>query len=188
MSKPPERPDRGTPAALRRAGPPRRPNSQLLPTLFDRLRDDAPHRRTEAPEEYTVTRTQMRKIIQRDLTYLLNTTNREDEIDRARYPQAASSTLNYGVPALAGSYLPERKWDDIIRIVQRAIEDFEPRLIPGSLGIAPMLKEDAPHRHNVLLFEISGLIHMDPYPMAFTAQSSLDLETSRMQVKSIHAN
>jgi type VI secretion system protein ImpF len=167
---------------------PRRPNAQLLPTLLDRLRDDAPTRLTEGPGEYTATRTQMREIIQRDLTYLLNTTNREDEIDRERFPQAASSTLNYGVPPVAGSYLSEHKWDDIIGIVQRAIEDFEPRLIPGSLKVRPLLKEDAPHRYNVLLFEISGLVHMDPYPMSFTAQSSLDLETSRIAVKSIHTS
>lgn len=167
---------------------PRRPNAQLLPTLFDRLRDDAPLRQTEGPNEYTVTRAQMREIIQRDLTYLLNTINREDEIDRERYPAAASSTLNYGVPPVAGSYLSEHKWASIIGIVQRSIEDFEPRLIPGSLKIQPLLKEDAPHHYNVLLFEISGLIHMDPYPMAFTAQSSLDLETSRMQLQSVHAH
>lgn len=167
---------------------PRRPNAQLLPTLFDRLRDDAPLRQTERPEAYALTRSQMHGIIQRDLTYLLNSTNREDEIDRERYPEAASSTLNYGVPPVAGSYLSEHKWNDIIGIVQRAIEDFEPRLIPGSLKIRPLLKEDAPHRYNVLLFEISGLVHMDPYPMAFTAQSSLDLETSRMQLQSIHAH
>ncbi|MWL89114.1 type VI secretion system baseplate subunit TssE [Cupriavidus sp. 2SB] len=167
---------------------PRRPSAQLLPTLFDRLRDDAPTRPAENATEYTVTRAQMLEIIQRDLTYLLNTTNREDEIDRKRFPHAASSTLNYGVPAMAGSYLSEHRWDDIIGVVHRAIDNFEPRLIPGTLRIQPLLKEDAPHRYNVLLFEISGLIHMDPYPMAFTAQSSLDLETSRMQLRALHAN
>ena len=167
---------------------PIRPNTQLLPTLFDRLRDDAPQRQTEAASEYTVTRTQMRDIIQRDLTYLLNTSNREDEIARGRYPAAASSTINYGVPPVAGSYLAEHKWADIVKIVRRAIVDFEPRLIPGSLDVKPLLKKDAPKRYNVLLFEISGLIHMDPYPMAFTAQSSLDLETGRMNVRSVHAN
>ena len=179
MSKTPDRPDRGTP---------RRPNSQLLPTLFDRLRDDAPHRNTEAPQEYTVTRAQMRKIIQRDLTYLLNTTNREDEIDRARYPQAASSTLNYGVPALAGSYLSGRKWDDIIRIVQRAIEDFEPRLMPGDLVVRLLDRKPTENEYNVLRFEIRGRVHMNPYPMAFTAQSSLDLETRSISIKSFQAS
>lgn len=167
---------------------PQRPNTQLLPTLLDRLRDDAPQRQAEAASEYTVTRAQMREILQRDLTYLLNTTNREDEIDRTRYPEAASSTLNYGVPPVAGSYLSEHKWIDIVRIVRRAILDFEPRLIAGSLEVKPLLKEDAPMRYNVLLFDINGLIHMDPYPMAFTAQSSLDLETGHMNVRSVQAN
>jgi len=167
--------------------PPRRPNTQLLPTLFDRLRDDAPQRQTESADEYTVTRAQMREIIQRDLTYLLNTNNREDEIDRKRYPAAASSTLNFGVPPVAGSYLSGHKWSDIVMIVRRAILDFEPRLIPGSLEVKPLLQENAPQRYNTLVFEIRGLVHMDPYPMAFTAQSSLDLETSRMHVRSIHA-
>lgn len=166
---------------------PRRPHAHLLPTLFDRLRDEAPHRQTERADEYTFTRAQMREIVQRDLTYLLNTTNREDEMDRHRYRAVASSTLNYGVPAVAGTYLSEHKWSDIVDIIKRAILDFEPRLIPGTLAVAPLEKEDAPHRYNVLLFEIRGLIHMDPYPMAFTAQSSLDLETSRISVKSIHA-
>ncbi|WP_296225540.1 type VI secretion system baseplate subunit TssE [Ralstonia sp. UBA689] len=167
---------------------PRRPNTQLLPTLFDRLRDDAPLRQTESPSEYVVTRAQMREILQRDLTYLLNTTNREDEIDRSRYPAAAGSSINYGVPPVAGTYLSAHKWNDIVKIVRRAILDFEPRLIPGSLKVDPLRKEDAPIRYNTLVFEISGLIHMDPYPMAFTAQSSLDLETGRMNIRSIHAN
>lgn len=167
---------------------PRRPNAQLLPTLFDRLRDDAPLRQTESASEYAVSRAQMREIIQRDLTYLLNTTNREDEIDRAQHPAAASSTINYGVPPVAGTYLSAHQWNDIVKIVRRAILDFEPRLIPGSLEVLPLSDEDAPTRYNMLVFEISGLIHMDPYPMAFTAQSSLDLESGRMNIRSLHAN
>jgi type VI secretion system protein ImpF len=36
------------------------------------------------PSDYTVTPAQMRDIIQRDLAFLLNTTNAEDLIDRKR--------------------------------------------------------------------------------------------------------
>jgi type VI secretion system protein ImpF len=63
---------------------PRRADSHFLPTLLDRLRDDAPHRRTEAPGEYAVTRSQLRDIVQRDLAYLLNTTNLGNQIDVRR--------------------------------------------------------------------------------------------------------
>ncbi|MDZ4356936.1 MAG: type VI secretion system baseplate subunit TssE [Variovorax sp.] len=162
---------------------PPRVNAQLLPTLFDRLRDEAPSRTTELPSEYTATPAQMREIIQRDLALLFNTTNAEDLIDRERHADAASSTVNYGVPPLAGSYLSERKWADIERIIRRAIRDYEPRLIPDSVQVVPLMKEDgAAEAYNVLLFEIRALIHLKPYPLAFTVQSAVDLETNRMRI------
>lgn len=159
-----------------------RANAQLLPTLFDRLRDEAPSRREEQPAEYTVTPSQMRDIVQRDLAFLLNTTNAEDLIDRERHGDAASSTVNFGVPPLAGSYLSERRWADIERIIRRAITDYEPRLLPETVIVRPLMKEGASEDYNVLLFEIQAMINLRPYPLEFTVQSSVDLETNRMSV------
>jgi type VI secretion system protein ImpF len=162
---------------------PRRPNAWLMPTLLDRLRDDAPHRQHEAPGEYAVTRTQMRDIVQRDLAYLLNTTNIEEHIDRARYPEAAASTVNFGVPPLAGKFTATRQWADIETIIKQAITDFEPRLVPASLSVTPLPDEDGEVHYNALAFEVRGLISMDPYPLEFLVQSSLDLETSQLNVR-----
>ncbi|MFM0097858.1 type VI secretion system baseplate subunit TssE [Paraburkholderia nemoris] len=167
---------------------PRRANTRLLPTLLDRLRDDAPQRQTEAPEEYAVTRSQMRDILQRDLAFLLNTTSIEDQIDRVRYPEASASTINFGVPPLSGAWLASRKWADIEQMIRRAIREFEPRLIPDTLAVLPLVKADAENIYNVLMFEVRGMIHMDPYPLEFLVQSSLDLETSRMNVTSVHVS
>jgi type VI secretion system protein ImpF len=163
-------------------GTPRRANSHLLPTLLDRLQDAAPHRSTEAFDEFAITRSQMRDILQRDLAFLLNTTSIEDQIDRVRYPEAAASTVNFGVPPLAGQYLASRKWVDLETAVRRAISDFEPRLMPDTLAVTPLNAAGTRDSHNVLMFEISGMVHMDPYPMEFLVQSSIDLETSRMNV------
>jgi type VI secretion system protein ImpF len=153
-----------------------------MPTLLDRLRDDAPQRLAETPEEYAVTRKQMRDIVQRDLAYLLNTTSIEDQLDRERHPQAAASTVNFGVPPLAGTFLVSRQWNDIERMIRQAITDFEPRLIPDFLVVAPRQAADAADHRNVLAFEVRGLIRMDPYPLEFMVQSSLDLETSEIQI------
>jgi type VI secretion system protein ImpF len=157
-----------------------------MPTLLDRLRDDAPQRQSEATSEYAVTRAQMRGIIQRDLAFLLNTSSIEDLIDRERYPQAAASTVNFGVPPLAGAFTATRKWDGIEKIIRRVIGEFEPRLIAESLVVMPLTGVDANLRYNVLAFEVHGLIRMDPYPLEFTVQSSLDLETSQVNVTSMH--
>lgn len=167
---------------------PRRANAHLMPTLMDRLRDDAPNRQVEAPEEYAVTRKQMRDIVQRDLAYLLNTTSIEDRIERERRPQAAASTINFGVPPLAGAFIASRKWNDIECTIRRAITEFEPRLIPGSLVVAPRHASDAAGHHNILAFEVRGMIHMDPYPLEFMVQSSLDLETSEIRITGMRGN
>lgn len=156
---------------------------RYLPTLFDRLCDDAPSAATEAPEAYASSRAQMRAIIQRDLALLLNTTDQSDVIDSVRFPEAAQSTLNYGVPALAGGYLSEKKWADIEAMIRRAILRFEPRLLPQTLVVRPLLKEQAGAHYNVLTFEISGHIQMQPYPLEFTVQSNVDLETNRIELK-----
>ncbi|WP_322057442.1 type VI secretion system baseplate subunit TssE [Paraburkholderia sp. J63] len=161
---------------------PRRADAFLMPTLLDRLRDDAPHRQHEAPGEYAVTRAQMRDIVQRDLAYLLNTTNIEEQIDEVRYPHVMASTMNYGVPPLAGKFMATRQWTDIETIIKRAIRDFEPRLVPGSLSVLPLPDEDGEVQYNALAFEVRGLISMDPYPMEFMVQSSLDLGTSQLSV------
>lgn len=160
----------------------RKGERQYLPTLFDRLCDDAPSQTSEPPEAYTSNRNQMRQIIQRDLALLLNTTDQSDLVNRKRYPAAAKSTINYGVPALAGGYLSEKKWYDIETMIRRAITTFEPRLMPETLVVRPLIKEHASANYNVLTFEISGHIQMQPYPLEFTVQSAVDLENSRIEL------
>lgn len=160
----------------------KRGERHYLPTLFDRLCDDAPGELVEAPEAYASNRVQMRQIVQRDLALLLNTTDQSDLIDSERYPQAAQSTINFGVPALAGGYLSEKKWADIEAMIRRAILYFEPRLLPQTLVVRPLLKEHATAHYNVLTFEISGHIQMQPYPLEFTVQSNVDLETNRIEL------
>ena len=161
----------------------KRGERRYLPTLFDRMMDDAPSERSEPPEAYATTRAQMRHIIQRDLAYLLNTTNQADLFVDPSHTQVASSSINYGVPPLAGGYLSEKKWADIETMIRKAIRDFEPRLMPDTLMVRPLLKEHASAHYNVLTFEISGFVQMQPYPMEFIVQSAVDLETNRIELQ-----
>lgn len=154
-----------------------------LPTLFDRLCDDAPNEASESPQAYTASRSRLREIVLRDLALLLNTTDQSDLLDAQAYPQAASSCLNYGVAPLAGGYLSEKKWADIERMIRTAIERYEPRLVSQTLVVRPVHKDKATSNYNVLTFEISGHIRMNPYPIEFTVQSTVDLENSRIELR-----
>ncbi|PXW24950.1 type VI secretion system baseplate subunit TssE [Paraburkholderia caballeronis] len=151
----------------------------FLPSLLDRLMDDAPSQRSERPEAYAPNADAMRGIVQRDLSLLLNTTSLDDEIDAARHPAAAASVINYGMPALSGGYLTDRSWEDIEKLVRTAITRFEPRLIPESLRILPDRRTD-PLRYNKLTLEIHGLMHWSPYPFEFQIQSTFDFETNNV--------
>jgi type VI secretion system protein ImpF len=165
---------------------PRRVSARYLPTLFDRLRDQAPHRRVEAPQEYAITPRQMREIIQRDLGYLLNTTAmHHKDLDRSRYPAAARSALNYGVPPLAEDYLSALRWDEICAAIVEAIKAFEPRLDPDTLEVSRLTPAGMEDHHNMVVFEISGHIRMQPYPMEFMVQSMLDMDTSHFTMRTI---
>jgi type VI secretion system protein ImpF len=167
------------------ASAPFRPYAHLMPTLFDRLRDDNPRRRTELAEEISVSPKELLQIVQRDLSYLLNTINAGDLFQNGFFPEASASTLNYGIPPLAGSCLLEKKWHYIEQAIHQAIIAFEPRLIPASLSIVSSLRGDPAHRYNSLQFEIRGLVRADPYPLEFLVQSSIDLETNHFMLSTV---
>jgi type VI secretion system protein ImpF len=165
-------------ARKKAASTPFRPYTHLMPTLFDRLRDDNPRRRTEPAEEISVSSKELLQIVRRDLSYLLNTINAGDLFKDDFFPEARASTLNYGIPPLTGSRLAEKKWRHIEQTIRQAIITFEPRLIPESLSIVSSSRGDPAHRYNTLQFEIRGLVRADPYPLEFLVQSSVDLETN----------
>lgn len=154
---------------------------RYLPTLFDRLCDDAPSQRNEAPGAYVPDRKRMQEILQRDLGLLLNTINHEDHLDVGHYPEVAGSCANFGVPPLAGRTSSGNRWAAIEAAARQAILRFEPRIAPETLVVKPL-----PSRRGgpgVLSFEISGQVHMLPYPMEFIVQTSADLEAMRMEVQ-----
>lgn len=101
-----------------------------LPSLLDRLQDDAPHARHESPAAYAPNGEGMRRIIRRDLASLLNATNLDGELDAGRYPQAAASVVNYGLPPLSGSYLSDRNWETVEKT--RSYRDRPVRTAPAA--------------------------------------------------------
>ncbi|MBR8460162.1 type VI secretion system baseplate subunit TssE [Burkholderia dolosa] len=150
-----------------------------LPSLLDRLQDDAPHARHESPAAYAPNGEGMRRIIRRDLASLLNATNLDGELDAGRYPQAAASVVNYGLPPLSGSYLSDRNWETVEKLVRTAIVRFEPRLLPESIAIRPVEGREAVS-YNQLTFEIRGLMQWSPYPLEFRIQSTFDIESNKV--------
>lgn len=152
-----------------------------LPSLLDRLQDDAPRQRSEREDAYAPDERAMRRIIERDLGLLLNTTSLQDEIDVERYPEVAASVVNYGIPPLSGAYTASLRWEQLEARVLAAITRFEPRLIADTVRIRPLTDPSA-RRYNKMMFEIEALMQWSPYPLEFRIQSVFDLEMNQVSL------
>jgi len=166
---------------MNRAAAPTHPlpdqSDRLLPTLLDRLTDHAPQRRHDTPAELAVSRRQLRAIILRDLTWLLNATNAEFDPLLDAFAEVRASTLNYGLPGFSGKLAAHTKASDLQAQIRRTVETFEPRILAGSLEVHVLSSSDNEAAHNLLVFEIRGQIQAQPYPIDILLKSSMDLET-----------
>lgn len=155
---------------------------RLQPSLLDRLTDDEPTVSTEAKTDRVIDMRRLRDILQRDLAWLLNTTNLESEHDFELYPHVATSTVNYGVRDVAGHESTANRAADIRLSIRQAIEAFEPRILPGSLHVDMHADQDS-DGDAVVSFDILGELWAHPMPMELFLRTALDLTTGEVSVE-----
>ncbi len=154
------------------------------PSLLDRLRDDRPRERTEAPGALTYSWHEYRQSILRDIQWLLNTTSLDAFGDGSPWKDVARSTLNYGVPevcAKSAAAIPQRQWE---RAFEQALARFEPRLREDSIRVR-ICPVDSGLTANQTLIEISAELVVAPIPLSFRVQ--IDRETSAAVIQELIA-
>lgn len=155
---------------------------RLQPSLLDRLTDDEPSSKTEANTERVIDIRRLRDIIQRDLAWLLNTTNMESEHDLEQYPHVASSTVNYGVQDVAGQSSNTQRAVEIRRSIRESVEAFEPRILPGTL-VVDMHREAGSGGGAIISFDIHGELWAQPVPIELFLRTALDVTTGEVSVE-----
>jgi type VI secretion system protein ImpF len=153
---------------------------RLQPSLLDRLTDDAPGERSEARDRRVIDMRRLRDIVRRDLAWLLNTTNKEDAWPLDELPNLATSTLNYGMSEISGKLAAESTARDLERRIRRAIEVFEPRVIPATLTVSMITPEEGPRA--VIAFDIHGEIWGQPLPLEIYMRTELDVASGDIKV------
>ncbi len=156
---------------------------RLQPSLLDRLTDDEPLKQTEPQDAAAMTRVRLRRAVLRDLAWLFNAANNENEIDFDGHPHARKSTINFGVDAFSGKKLTEVEFADIQQSLRAAILAFEPRLLPDTVEVRTVATEDLLSLHNSLAFEVRAKLWSMPYPLEFLLRSTLDFESGEVVVK-----
>ena len=158
------------------------PQERLQPALLDRLTDDEPDKKVEGPDKRVLTKTQLRQAVLRDLAWLFNTTRLESEEDLSGTPLVRMSTLNYGLPALAGETASSLDPTDLEQAVREAIVAYEPRILPSSLRVRTIVTETQLDQHNVISVEIEGVLWAQPVPLELLLRTEVDLETGRVEI------
>ena len=154
----------------------------LQPALLDRLTDHDPTRKVEGRDERVLSRSQLRASVLRDLSWLFNSTNLSSSVDLSAHPHAAQSTLNYGLPALAGNTVAGLELTEVERIFKEAIQRFEPRILPHTLSVRAIQAKDPMGHHNVMSLEITGELWAQPYPLELLIKTDMDLESGEIRL------
>jgi type VI secretion system protein ImpF len=157
------------------------PKEKLQPSLLDRLTDDEPDQRKESREKRILTSSQLRESVRRDLSWLLNNTWLQALEDLDAYPEVANSTLNYGVPDLAGKTASTVDVKGLESLLRSAILSFEPRLLPDSVHLKAVANPKG-SSHNDLSFVIEAELWAQPVPLRIFLKTDVDLETGEIAV------
>ncbi|MEP4246664.1 type VI secretion system baseplate subunit TssE [Tateyamaria sp.] len=156
---------------------------RLQPSLLDRLTDDDPFEVKESRDSRVIDLRQLREILQRDLAWLLNTSNNASFIDEDVYPNAFKSVVNYGISDVAGDYSTTERVELIRKSIVSAVQIFEPRIHPGSLNVK--LQAGQKNRTAVVSFDIRADMWAQPLPIELYLRSSIDVTTGELQLERV---
>jgi type VI secretion system protein ImpF len=156
-------------------------SERLQPSLLDRLTDDAPTSGVEGRDARVIDIRRLREIVQRDLSWLLNTTNAESWIDAKRYPLASRSVLNFGVRDVAGDFAAKDRAQLIRKSIAQAIENFEPRIRKGSAQVE--MRTENVSRTTIISFDIRADMWAEPIPIELYLRSSVDMTTGQVSLE-----
>lgn len=154
---------------------------RLQPSLLDRLTDDSPTEKNESRDARVLNLKRLRECVLRDLTWLLNTECLEAVVDLDSAPAVKTSTLNFGIPTIAGLTASGMALSKLEKQVRNAIIAFEPRLLKDKLRVEAILSEGEMSR-NTLVFDINGELWAQPVPLRMHLRTELDLETGKVSI------
>ena len=155
---------------------PRKPgDSPVTLSVLDRLIDEEPKVRAEAPPTRSQSVRDLKNALRRDLEWLLNTRQPIDPPpeDATELPR---SLYMYGLPDITSmslSSLEDRQ--RLGRVMETVIANFEPRLANLKVRFAETPEAES----HVLRFVIEGLLRIDPAPEYVTFDTVLEVTRDR---------
>lgn len=154
-------------------------DNQVTVSVFDRLMDDDPKVRAEAPPTRAQSMRELKASLRRDLEWLLNTRKPLDPPPDGA-TELPRSLYNYGLPDVTSMSISNNNdRDRLARIMETALTTFEPRLA----GPKVKFVDGGDSKTHVLRFVIEGMLRIDPAPEYVTFDTVLELVSGGYDVK-----
>ena len=154
---------------------------RLQPSLLDRLTDLEPDKSVESSSQQSMSQSQFKAAVIRDLGWLLNSVALNVCVDLDKFPEVQRSVLNYGLPDMSGHTSSTVDILSVEKSIRVAIQEFEPRIIRSSLKVKVHSNPDE-MSHNSMIFEIAGEVFGQPSPFQVVLKSELDLECGEFKL------
>ncbi|WP_157284086.1 type VI secretion system baseplate subunit TssE [Pseudomonas chlororaphis] len=140
--------------------------------LFDKL---------SARTSVTTSTDGWRKVLIRDLEFLLNDASRSADLHLQNYEQCENSVINFGLPSLSQQIPVNTDPLKLARHIQRIIACFEPRLNPKTIRVVPVTDG---RQANVLalLFDIYGTCCLPGEETVVSVRIALDYSCGAVHV------
>ena len=153
---------------------------RLQPSLLDRLRDDDPWSTREGREQRSLTSSQLRQAVLRDLGWLFNS-KRGMNPDVEGLGHTSKSVLNFGIRDLSGMSVDSLELGEIEDRFYRAIIAYEPRILPHTVRVRAV-RGKAYSETGAIFIEIQGELWTQHVPEILYLKTSLDLETGKVSI------
>ena len=152
-------------------------NAPLRLPLLDRLLDDEPKIKTEAPMTRSVSLARLKTAVRRDLENLLNTRRTPDYIPEGSV-EILRSVYYYGLPditSMPANFLYEQT--KLLQSIETAVKTFEGRLDGVKVSLVPVVGQS-----RVLRFVIDGMLRIDPLPEHVVYDASIELTSLEVSI------
>lgn len=148
-------------------------------SILDRLTDDEPGVRTEAPMTREKSVRMMRAAVQRDLEALLNTIRIAEAVPDA-YTELRDSLWLYGLPDINSISLQNQQDEErLLRGLERAIQQFEPRLSRVRVTSYDRILKS----RQIVEFHVEAMLMIEPAPERIAFDTILEIGKGSYRVK-----
>jgi type VI secretion system protein ImpF len=152
-------------------------NAPLRLPILDRLLDDEPKIKTEAPMTRSTSLARLKTAVRRDLENLLNTRRTPDYIPEGSV-EILRSVYYYGLPditSMPANFLYEQT--KLLQSIETAVKTFEARLDGVKVSLVPVAGQS-----RVLRFVIDGMLRIDPLPEHVVYDASIELTSLEVSI------